>query len=358
MKSFPRIQTTAAASLLAIPLLLSGCGIFGSQGAAQIDPPPANVEAQMLQTTDQVNQTSSSGKTSSENTNQATVYLKNDQGLLAPVSLNLPQGSKEGKLNQLMESLVQEGTYASSIPEGFQGVLPKGTQVTNVSVDKRQKLAVVEFTKPFTNYDVKDERKIMEAITWTLTDNPDVQNVQLWVDGQKLNEMPVGHIPLNQPLNRTVGINLELTPGANVSQTSPVTVYFSSSTKSGVPYFVPVTRLVPAGEDSVKAALAQLIEGPVQGDGLQQVLTSNTSVEQVETAKDGIVTVSLKDDMFKPGEKVPAQLLQSLVLTVTENTKSGKVRIWMNGSKNVVGDDNQKYSEPVSRPEALNHIPI
>ncbi|RUT28481.1 hypothetical protein EJP77_17880 [Paenibacillus zeisoli] len=358
MKSFPRIQTTAAAGLLAIPLLLSGCGIFGSQGAAQIDPPPANVEAQMLQTADQVNQTSSSGKTSTENTNQTTVYLKNDQGLLAPVSLNLPKGSKEGKLNQVMESLVQDGTYASSIPEGFQGVLPKGTQVTHVSVDKKQKLAVVEFTKPFMNYDVKDERKIMEAVTWTLTDNPDVQNVQLWVDGQKLNEMPVAHTPLNQPLNRTVGINLELTPGANVSQTSPVTVYFSSSTKSGVPYFVPVTRLVPAGGDTVKAALAQLIQGPVQGDGLQQVLTSNTSVEQVETAKDGVVTVSLKDDMFQPGEKVPAQLLQSLVLTVTENTKSDKVRIWMNGSKDVVGDDNQKYSEPVSRPEALNHIPI
>ncbi|WP_346657620.1 GerMN domain-containing protein [Paenibacillus sp. YPG26] len=170
----------------------------------------------------------------------------------------------------------------------------------------------MEFTKPFNNYDVKDERKIMEAVTWTLTGSSDVQNVQLWVDGQKLNEMPVGHLPLSQPLNRTVGINLELTPGVNVSQTSPVTVYFASSTQSGVPYFVPVTRLVPAGEDSVKAALAQLMEGPVQGHGLQQVLTSNTTLEQVETAKDGVVTVSLKDDMFEPGEKVPAQLLQSL----------------------------------------------
>ncbi|WP_346657621.1 hypothetical protein [Paenibacillus sp. YPG26] len=96
----------------------------------------------MLQTADQANQTSSSGKTSKVNTNQATVYLKNEQGLLAPVSLNLPQGSKEGKLNQLMESLVQDGTYASVIPQGFQGVLPKGTQVTHVSVDKKQKLAV------------------------------------------------------------------------------------------------------------------------------------------------------------------------------------------------------------------------
>lgn len=357
MKSLPKMQTTTAAGLLLIPILLSGCGVFGSKGEAQIDPPPTDVESQMLQTADQVNQTSS-GKTSLKNADPTMVYLENEQGLLAPVTLHLPDGSKEGKLNRLLETLVQGGTYASNLPQGFKAVLPKGTQVTNVSVDKKQKLAVVEFTKPFTNYEAKDERKILEAVTWTLTGNPDVEHVQLWVDGQRLNEMPVDHTPLNQPLNRTVGINLELSPGAAVSQTSPVTVYFSSSTKEGVPYFVPVTRLVPTGEDAVKAALGQLIEGPVQGDGLQQVLTSDTSVESVETAKDGVVTVALRDDMFKAGEKVPAQLLQSLVLTVTENTKSDKVRIWMNGSKEVIGDDDQKYSEPVSRPDMLNNIPI
>ncbi|WP_068615657.1 GerMN domain-containing protein [Paenibacillus tuaregi] len=357
MKSLPKVKTSAAVGLVAIPLLLSGCGLFGSQGAAQIDPPPADVESQMLQTVDPASKTSL-GKTSPANTEHATVYLKNEQGMLAPVTLNLPQGGKEGKLNRLMESLVQDGAYASSFPQGFTGVLPKGTEVTQVSVDKKQKLAVVEFTKPFAKYDTKDERKILEAITWTLTGDPDVQNVQLWVDGQKLTEMPVGHTPLSQPLNRTVGINLELTAGAAVSQTSPVTVYFSAVTKQGVPYFVPVTRLVPAGEDTVKAALSQLIQGPVQGDGLQQVLTANTSIDSVETAKDGVVTVSLKDDMFQSGEKVPSEFLQSLVLTVTENAPSDKVRIWMNGSKDVVGDDDQKYSEPVSRPELINNIPI
>ncbi|MNJ40206.1 hypothetical protein D3C77_350960 [compost metagenome] len=51
-------------------------------------------------------------------------------------------------------------------------------------------------------------------------------------------------------------------------------------------------------------------------------------------------------------------MLQSLVLTVTENTQEDQVRIWLNGEKDVVGLDNQKYSEPVSRPVNINEIPL
>ncbi|MNC60030.1 hypothetical protein D3C75_1098810 [compost metagenome] len=51
-------------------------------------------------------------------------------------------------------------------------------------------------------------------------------------------------------------------------------------------------------------------------------------------------------------------MMQSLVLTVTQNSKEDKVRIWLNGQKDVVGMDDQKYGEPVMRPEVINEIPI
>ncbi|MNI93168.1 hypothetical protein D3C76_1761440 [compost metagenome] len=62
--------------------------------------------------------------------------------------------------------------------------------------------------------------------------------------------------------------------------------------------------------------------------------------------------------MFNIGEKPPAQMMQSLVLTVTQNSKEDKVRIWLNGQKDVVGMDAQKYGEPVMRPQMINEIPI
>ncbi|RUT48535.1 hypothetical protein EJP82_00900 [Paenibacillus anaericanus] len=354
MKWNTNLRRTIAVGVLTLPLMLSGCSYFGASSSAQIDPPPPEVEAQMLEM----------GLTPTEQTSLTagdklfTVYLENEKGLLAPVALHLPTGSDAEKLNRTLDMLVQDGPYTSLIPSGFRGVLPKGTEVKAVTVKKDEKLAVVEFSKSFNQYEAADERKILEAVTWTLTGNPEIQNVQLWVDGEKLSEMPVDGTSLERPLNRSLGINLEFDGGSSLSGTSAVTVFFSAETQDGVQYFVPVTRFVPAQGDLVQSALSELIKGPIKGAGLERVLTDNTAVDGVTVSNDGIVTVSIQDEMFEVGEKPPAQMMQSLVLTVAENAKGDKVRIWLNGQKDVVGLDNQKYSEPVSRPELINQIPL
>ncbi|MFD1178727.1 GerMN domain-containing protein [Paenibacillus puldeungensis] len=351
-----RIQNTAAVGALALPLLLSGCNMFGTGSSAPVDPPPADIETQMLQGfdgQDHVKQTSiSTEKTLS------TVYLQNEHGLLAPVAIHLPIGDAATKLNRMLETLVKDGPYTGLLPAGFTGVLPRGSEIKAVTIKKDEKLAIVEFGKSFKDYSAEDERKILEALTWTLTGSAEVEKVQLWVDGEKLNEMPVNGTPLDRPLSRSFGINLELREGTNLSQTTPVIVYFSASTPSGVQYFVPVTRFAPAGEDPVKSALNELMEGPEQNEGLERVVTDNTKLDSVELSKDGVVTIALEDDMFEAGEKLPAQMMQSLVLTVTGNADKSKVRIWVNGQKDVVGMDNKKYSEPVMRPDTINEIPL
>lgn len=353
MRGNRQLRKTAVAGVLAIPLLLSGCSLFGLNASTQIDPPPTDVETLMMQSLDPSRGTS----LVTENT-LSTVYLKNEQGWLAPVSLHLPKGNDEDKLNRMLGVLVNAGPYQGVIPTGFSGVLPEGTEVEAVTVKKDEKLAIVEFNKSFANYAAADERKILEAITWTLIGTPDVEKVQLWMDGAKLNEMPVNGTPLDRPLNRSIGINLQLGDGTSLSQTRPVTVFFSASTPEGIQYFVPVTRFVSSAKNSVTGALAELIKGPAQGDGLERVLTDNTVLKAVELSEDGVITVSIEDDMFEAGEKPPAQMLQALVLTVTENAKDTKVRIWLNGDKDVIGMDNQKYGEPVLRPQSINEIPL
>lgn len=348
-----RLRNTAVSGALAIPLLLSGCSLLGAGAPTQIDPPPGETELQMLQSLESESQTSLQTEEA-----LTTVYLKNEQGWLAPVSLHLPKGEAATKLTRILEMLVVGGPYGSAVPAGFSGVLPEGTEVEAVTLKKDEKLAIVEFNKSFGSYQAADERKILEAVTWTLLGDPEIERVQLWMDGAKLNEMPVDGTPLDRPLSRSFGINLDPGDDLTLSQTRPVTVYFSASTPDGVPYYVPVTRFVSTDKDAVHGALGELIEGPTRGDGLEQVLTGNTVVKSVEQTEDGVITVSIEDDMFEPGEKPPAQMLQSLVLTVTENAPDKKVRIWLNGQKDVVGMDNQKYGEPVLRPEMINEIPL
>ncbi|OAB48123.1 GerMN domain-containing protein [Paenibacillus antarcticus] len=350
------IRNISAVGLLAVPIILSGCGGFTKQ-SMDIDPPPAQVESEMLQA---MNGSVTPTPQGTAMTPTSTVYLADQYGLLAPVSLGLPplENKDNMLLRQSLEVMVKDGPYAAYLPEGFTAVLPEGTEVKTVTIEKQKKLAVVEFNKSFTEYEAQNERKMLEAVTWTLTGNTNINQVQFWVDGEKITEMPLQHTPLDQPLGRSMGINLEKGNGATFTRSSAVTVYFSSESPAGVQYYVPVTRLVEPGQDTLKAALNELIRGPQLRGGLEQVMTSATSLESVKTAKDGTVTVSLKEDMFIKGEKIPSQLLQSVVLTVTENVGSNKVQIQMNGDTKVVSDDNQNYSKPVSRPQYINEIPI
>lgn len=346
-----KLKITLTACVLTVPMVLTGCN-FGQSSSGQIDPPPADVESLMLSSTD----TSTMTQVDVEET-ISTVYLKNEQGLLAPVSLHLPVGADQDKMTRALSMLVKNGPYKALLPSGFTGVLPEGTEVKAVTVKAEEHLAIVEFTKPFSQYDAQDERKIMEAVTWTMTEFPDTEFVQLWVDGSKLNEMPVNGTPLDRDLNRTLGINLELGNIATLTGTSPVTVYFSAQTDVGDPYFVPVTRFVPAGGDPIQSALHELIKGPVREGGLQSVVSNKMKIDSI-TSADDLVTVSLSDDMFEAGEKLPAEMMRSLVLTVSDNSHGQKVRIWFNGGKEVIGTDNQTYSEAVSKPININQIPL
>ncbi|MDP4095700.1 GerMN domain-containing protein [Paenibacillus sp. P96] len=354
MRGKPSWRTGSAACILSSVLLLTACGDW-STGAESIDPPPAAVEEAMLAAVEPGGKEAVAAGTKLE-----AVYLQDANGFLVPVSLPVPGDTAEVNAKAALEMLVSGGPYAGTLPDGFEGVLPQGTEVQSVTLDKNEKLAVVEFTKPFTEYAETDERKMVEAVTWTLTEQPDIQNVQIWVDGQNLSEMPKGGLPLNRPLTRAMGLNLQMGQGASYTSSSPVTVYFSAASSAGVQYYVPITRLVPPGQDKMKASLEELIRGPRPEDGLNQVMTSGTVLKSVEQSAEGVVTVSITDDMFAAGEVVPAEFLQSVVLTASDNANnaSAKVQIVLNGETTVLGEDNKNYGKPAGKPLHINEIPI
>jgi len=55
-------------------------------------------------------------------------------------------------------------------------------------------------------------------------------------------------------------------------------------------------------------------------------------------------------------DKVPAETLQSVMLTLIETTGIPQVQFMVNGSAQVEGTDHFNYSQPVSRPHHLNPV--
>ncbi|MGM0880024.1 MAG: GerMN domain-containing protein [Bacillota bacterium] len=342
------IRGTAIIGVLVLPLLTAGCGLFSQETGKSIDPPQLEVE-------DGIDGAGTGQATPQGEETQMTVYLQDRNGYLAPISLKTALGANEVAAQKALEMMVENGAYADQLPEDFRAVIPQGTQIKHYKYDKEQKLAIVEFSEPFIDYNAQDERTIVEAITWTLTAMTGIEGVEIWHEGAKLPEMPVDGFPLDDTLTRAVGINIEAADSVNYAQSTPVTLYFSAQTQNDEQYYVPVTRLIARTESAAQAALEQLISGPLNKKELTSVILPDVQVKSIEE-KDDVVTVDLQDEAYEAGQKVPAEMLQALVLSITENTEATSVQIRLNGETNFVDDADKSYSEPVTRPHHVNAI--
>lgn len=328
-------------------MLVSGCSALKSQESQEIDPPrstagigedgAAPVSAQAQQSGIQV-----------------TMYMKDKFGYVAPVTVHIPK--TEAVARTTLEYMVEDGPGKQLVPDGFEGLLPKGTAIRGLDINKEKKLATVDFSKEFAQYAAADERKVLEAVTWALTGFPGVDEVRVWVEGRELKEMPVARLPIDGTLNRSLGINLERAEDADYGQTTPVTLYFLSQTENGPSYYVPVTRMIKRTDDRATATVEQLIAGPMRSN-LYSVMASTVDVPKV-AATDGVITVNFTDTLLGPDQKAPAEALQSIVLSLTETAGDAKVQIKVNNVSKVDSTDNTSYSQPVSRPSGVNSLKL
>ncbi|MBN2984915.1 MULTISPECIES: GerMN domain-containing protein [Cohnella] len=389
-----------------IPLAACGLGDLGSQSSNPIDPPPAELERQMIQAAEaglqaptgtgepetpavaqpegepgaqtetpadsQIGAQAASGngapsgsgtshpaaaEAAGQQADELTVYLMDRNGYLAPMTLSLPQNGadKRSQEEKAAAWLVEKSGQAEQLPQGFAPILPEGTVFESIKTDEETGTATVNFAQPFPKLAADRERKTVEAIVWTMTEIPGIRQVKIESGGQPLRQLPASGLPLAETLTRSYGINLERTPGIQASRSMAVTLYFSARSEEGEGYFIPVTRLVERTADKGRAALEELIKGPGDRDHLLPVVAPSVTVEELATASDRI-DVSLKDAGWEPEQTVSADMMQAVVLTITESAGSRKVHISINGEESLVDSAKTSYSEPVGRPERINAL--
>lgn len=326
-------------------LVMTGCG---NKQSPEIDPPQTGNEwyDEIIETVGQID-------SEQERVMNVSVFLKDPSGYVVPITMEVPWS--EGPAKLALNYMIEGGMYADQLPEGFTALIPEGTEVIGMDIIPEEKLAIVDLSRHFRNYKAEDERKLLEAITWTLTEFPSIEQVKLWVDGTLLKQMPVTGIPLDEPLSRAMGINLEPGEGVYLGQSTPVTLYFQNVTDDMQSYFVPVTRLIAQTDQVAAAAIEQLAKGPQNMTGLVSTVPSHINVLDIQQVDD-VLSVFLSDAIFDANNRVPDQSLQAMILSLTENTGASKVKVMVDHHVEVLGTDDVNYSQPVFRPIYLNQM--
>jgi len=335
-----------AAGLIA--LLLAGCsGADKAPDSQQIDPPPGEVTGDVLGEHWDLSQDDESD----ELTAPVTLYFKDKQGHVAPVTMNIPMTTPD-IAQRALTYMIDGHTSSERLPAGFTPLIPAGTTVLGMDIIEAEKLAVVDFSKEFASYEAKDERRIVEAITWMLTSFPTIDQVKLQINGAPLDEMPVDGLPLQEPLTRAIGINLEKLEGTKLAAKQPVTLYFKSETQEGFEYLVPVTRMIDRSTNKAAAVLQELIAGPEE-QGLYAVLAPDVKVLDVIPTED-VITVDFNDYVLDPEFRILEDSMQSVILSLTENGLGEQVQIKVNGNVEVLSSNDQSLTQPVARPDHIN----
>ncbi|MCA1063606.1 GerMN domain-containing protein [Rossellomorea sp. AcN35-11] len=351
-----KAKVSIAVTVLASSVYLSGCGLLSfGDGKEKIDPPQ---DLSYLKDGEKVDTAKGEEKeVSQEEANAQTVmtelYLIDKNGYVVSQAMPLP--GEESVAKQALEYLVVNGPVQNVLPNGFRAVLPADTQVT---VDIKDGTAIADFSPEFNNYQPEDEQRILQSVTWTLTQFDSVEKVELRVNGYPLTEMPVNGTPIDEKgLTRKVGINLDTSGVVDPTSTKPITVYYVSQSDDKT-YYVPVTKRVSSNSvDEIAAVVNELIEGPGYSSSLASDFTGAKLLDDPKL-ENGTVTLNFNESVYGSIEEklVSEHMLNSLVLSLTEQKGIKGVTILVNGEATTVSKDGEAITEPVTRPENVNAI--
>lgn len=348
------------ALLIGIPIILSGCGLSGISQQANDQQKP---KIQYMKPGDSLNKKKDNKKQNkkdspktSQKTTSRKLFLEGKNGLVVPETYQLPVPKKGDVAQQALQYLVKGGPISNLLPNGFQAVLPAGTEVRGASL--KNGTLTVNFTKPFKNYKANQEKKILDAITWTATQFKNINHVKIMIDGVIQTSMPVNKTPIDQGgASRADGINQELGDVVDVTGTEPVTLYFPEQVGSDF-YYVPVTTRMPIGKGKIVAAVNGLLNGPNTGSGLLDAFGNGVKLLGQPKIQDHVVTLNFNKNIYaNPGKKVISNKeLDSLVLSLTSQTGIKKVAIEVNGKAAAKTEAGKTLSKPVSRPKHVNTV--
>ncbi|RLL47939.1 spore gernimation protein [Oceanobacillus piezotolerans] len=334
-------------------LMLTGCfqGEQSSQNQETEQPQDAeavdNLEGATSEEAEEVNK---EGAEEAAEMVPRELYLLDKNGMVASQTIDLPQLDSKEVAAQVLEYLVIDGPVTSVLPNGFQAVLPAGTEILGVNL-KEDGTVIVDVSEEFKGYEASQEVKILEAITHTLTQFDNVKRVQLWINGHPQEEMPVNGTPIGQGYTRTNGINVVETGAVDLIDSQPVTMYYPAEHNESR-YYIPVTQYVETSEDNVYQSIVQaLMDGPGYQTNVVHVFNENALLTEEPTINDGVLEMVFNQGILMDEEKavIADEVMETLVRTLTEQEGVKAVDIKVENVEQLVSENGEAYTEPVTK---------
>jgi len=186
--------------------------------------------------------------------NSDIIYLLDSDDYVARTKIVSCDCESKDKAYDLVQGLIIDGTKSNIIPNGFRSIIPSGTSILDITLE--DKILTIDFSKELLDINEKYEEKMIEALTYTLTNIDGIDKLIIKVEGEVLDKLPNSSKELPTYLDKSYGINkiYELTSIQNIDS---YTVYYVSEFNDNK-YYVPVTKYVNNdNQDKIKVIIEQ-----------------------------------------------------------------------------------------------------
>lgn len=211
------------------------------------------------------------------------IYLIDENDFVSMTELESDKKDNEEKIETLLHALII-GDSSSHLPNGFQAIIPENTKILYFSLEDG--LLKVNFSKEFLNVSLENEEKMIEAIVFSLTTLHDVEKIMLFVEGERLLELPNSHKRLDLYLDRSYGIN-KVIDIQNIHDTNMVTVYYLSSINDSY-YYIPISYISNDNTDKIEIIISSLKTNRLHNSNLSSHLSYQVELMNYEATEEEV----------------------------------------------------------------------
>ena len=211
------------------------------------------------------------------------IYLIDKNDFVAMTEIETNNKNINDQIKEILNALII-GNNEEKLPEGFKAVIPRGTKI--LSYQLNDGLLKINFSREFLNSDEKDEEKMIEAIVFSLTSINDVKKIMIFVENERLTELPKSKKKLDLYIDRKIGIN-KVVDITSLNNTEMITVYYLSNLDNK--YYIPISYITNDEGDKIEIIINNLKTNRLYSSNLSSHLDYQVELMNYEATTDEVI---------------------------------------------------------------------
>ena len=263
--------------------------------------------------------------------NKSTIYLIDNYNMVSRTK-TITKDNKDivSTATNIVNSLIIDSNNSKYNPSGFKAIIPKDTKINSISFSDN--ILKINFNENFLNINMDNEEKMIEALTYSLTEIEDVKGIMIFINNNLLRELPNSKKKLPDVLDRSYGIN-KVYELDDIKNTTKTTIYYLSEYENNK-YYTPVTYVTNDTEDKVEIIIEKLKSSPISQTNLMSYLASSAELLNYEITESS-VNLTFNNYIFEEfsDNNILEEVKYTIGLSIKDNYNVDEVVFSVNDEK-------------------------